>query len=54
LKGFGLPAEIIGMSLGFSAAIKHNDFEVVDTTLERLLGRTATDLTTYLKTAYNL
>ena len=54
LKGFGLPAEIIGMSLGFSAAIKHNDFEVVDTTLERLLARTTTDLTTYLKAAYNL
>ena len=54
LKGFGLPAEIIGMSLGFAAAIKHNDFEVVDTTLERLLGRKTTDLTSYLKAAYNL
>lgn len=54
LKGFGLPAEIIGMSLGFSAAIKHNDFEVVDTTLERLLGRKTTSLQAYLKTAYEL
>ncbi len=54
LKGFGLPAEIIGMSLGFAAAIKHHDFEVVDTTLERLLGRPRTDLSNYLKVAYNL
>ena len=54
LKGFGLPAEIIGMSLGFSAAIKHHDFEVTDTTLERLLGRQTTDLTSYLKAAYQL
>lgn len=54
LKGFGLPAEIIGMSLGFAAAIKQHDFEVVDTTLERLLGKPTTDLSTYLKAAYNL
>lgn len=54
LKGFGLPAEIIGMSLGFSAAIQHNDFDVVKPDLEQLLGRPVTSLSGYLKEAYQL
>ncbi|RXK60784.1 SDR family oxidoreductase [Lacibacter luteus] len=54
LKGFGLPAEIIGMSSTFAAGIKNNDFNYVSSTLEQLLGRKPTTLAAYLKGAYNL
>jgi len=39
LKGFNLPEEVIGMTLGFSAAMKNGDFDFVSTDLENLLGR---------------
>jgi len=39
LKGVGLPEEIIGMSIGFATAMKHNDFDVPGNDLEKLLGR---------------
>lgn len=39
LKGVGLPAEIIGMSVGFATAMKNNDFDVPGNDLEHLLGR---------------
>ena len=42
LKGFNLPEEVIGMTLGFSAAMKNGDFDFVSTDLENLLGRKPT------------
>ena len=52
LKSFGLPDMIVTMSVLFAAAIKNTDFEVVDSTLEDLLGRKTTDLKSYLASVY--
>jgi NAD(P)H dehydrogenase (quinone) len=54
LKQFGLPEEIVMMSVLFAAGIKNNDFNFTDDTLERFLGRKQTDLTTFLKETYQL
>jgi len=39
LKNMNLPAEIIGLTTGFAAAMKNDDFNVVSNDLENLLGR---------------
>jgi len=54
LKQIGLPDGIILMSVLFAAAIKNNDFNITDNTVERLLGRKQTDLKTYIKGAFSL
>lgn len=54
LKQFGLPEGIILMSVLFAAGIKNGDFDQPSPTLETLLGRKTTDLTTFLKEAFAL
>lgn len=54
LKQIGLPDGIVLMSVLFAAAIKNNDFNITDNTVERLLGRKQTDLKTYIKGAFSL
>lgn len=53
LKGFGLPEEIIQMSLGFAAGIKNNDFDTTFPNLVTILGRKPQTLKEYLKSVYN-
>jgi NAD(P)H dehydrogenase (quinone) len=48
----GVPAEYIGITAGFSDAIKHNEFDLAGTELEKLLGRKVTTLESYLKATY--
>lgn len=52
LKEFGLPEEIIQMSLGFAAGMKNNDFDKVYPNLEEILGRKPLTLKEYLKSVY--
>lgn len=52
LKGFGLPEEIIQMSLGFAAGIKNNDFDKTFPNLETILGRKPQNLKEYLQSVY--
>lgn len=52
LNQFGLPPHIVSMSMGFAAGIKNNDFEATDATLETILGRPQTDLSSYLKATF--
>ncbi|WP_320019415.1 SDR family oxidoreductase [Labilibaculum manganireducens] len=54
LKQFGLPEEIVLMSVLFAKGIKNNDFNMADGTLESILGREQTDLRMFLKEAFNL
>ena len=54
LKQFGLPEEIVLMSVLFAKGIKNNDFNMADGTLESILGREQTDLRIFLKEAFNL
>ncbi|MDM8160702.1 SDR family oxidoreductase [Labilibaculum sp. K2S] len=54
LKQFGLPEEIVLMSVLFAKGIKNNDFNMADGTLESILGREQTDVRMYLKEAFNL
>lgn len=52
LKAYGLPAEIVLMSVLFAAGIKNNDFSDTDNTLEQFLGRPQTDLKAFLQEVY--
>jgi NAD(P)H dehydrogenase (quinone) len=52
LKKLGLPEQTVNFISAFGAAIKSNDFDIVDPKLENLLGRKPTRLRTYLKEAY--
>lgn len=52
LQQFGLPEHIIGMSLGFAAGIKHNDFDLPSNELKNLLGREPKSLKTFLQEVY--
>ena len=54
LKQFGLPEEIVLMSVLFAKGIKNNDFNMADGTLESILGREQTDVRMFLKEAFNL
>lgn len=54
LSSLGLPPAIVSMSALFAAAIKHQDFEDCDSTLESILGRPQMDLNAFLKSNYNL
>lgn len=54
LKGFGLPEEIVLMSVLFADGMKHQDFEQTDDTLEKLLGHPQTHLSTFLKETFQL
>ncbi len=49
LKGINLPEEIIGMTLGFAAAMKNGDFDFVSNDLENLLGRKPAGATEAMK-----
>lgn len=53
LKQFGLPDGIVLMSVLFAAAIKNDDFNLPNNTLEQLLGRKTTDLKSFLKSTYS-
>jgi NAD(P)H dehydrogenase (quinone) len=52
LKSFGLPEEIVGMSVLFSAGIRNTDFEQKEESLSVLLGRTPTPVKQFLKDVY--
>jgi NAD(P)H dehydrogenase (quinone) len=39
LESMNLPAEVVGLTTGFAAAMKNDDFNVVSNDLEKLLGR---------------
>lgn len=52
LKQFGLPEEIVVMSVLFAAGMKNNDFSSPSGTLEQFLGRKTTDLKTFLHATY--
>jgi NAD(P)H dehydrogenase (quinone) len=52
LKKSGLPEQAVNFFLMFAASIKHNDFDIIDPSLEKLLGRKPFDLRTFLKAAY--
>lgn len=52
LKQFGLPEEIVVMSVLFAAGMKNNDFSSPSTTLEQFLGRKTTDLKAFLHATY--
>lgn len=54
LKQFGLPEEIVLMSVLFAAGIENNDFSSPSNTLEQFLGRKTTDLQTFLKATYTV
>ena len=47
-----IPEQLAQVSLMFATAIKNNDANLVDPTLENLIGRKTTDLKTYLKQTY--
>ncbi len=53
LSKAGVPSEYIGMFGAFNEAIKQGEFDMEDTTLEKLLGRKSTPLKDYLKTVYS-
>ena len=53
LTNAGVPAEIIGMSIGFGEAIKQGEFSRTSHDLERLLGRKPTTVKEYLQEAYS-
>lgn len=52
LRQFGLPEPIVQMSAMFAAAMASNEFNILDGTLARLLGRPQTDLRTYLAATF--
>ncbi|HJS00739.1 MAG TPA: SDR family oxidoreductase [Flavobacterium sp.] len=52
LKGAGVPAEYIGMFVGFAEAIKQGEFQTNSSDLEKLLGRKPVTLTDFLKAVY--
>lgn len=52
LKGFGLPEQIIQMSLFFGAGIKNNDFKKNSNHLKDFIGREPKKLTDFLREVY--
>jgi NAD(P)H dehydrogenase (quinone) len=52
LSKAGVPAEYIGIFASFSEAMKQGEFDVPDTTLEKLLGRKPTAPKEFLKAVY--
>jgi NAD(P)H dehydrogenase (quinone) len=48
----GVPAEYIGVNAGFSDSIKHNELDLANDELEKLLGRKVTTLESFLKATY--
>lgn len=52
LKGAGVPAEYIGMFVGFAEAIKQGEFQTETSDLEKLLGRKPVSLSDFLKQVY--
>lgn len=52
LTAANVPAAYIGLFAGFSGAIANNEFEVVTTALETLLGRKPVTVAAYLETVY--
>jgi NAD(P)H dehydrogenase (quinone) len=52
LKEYGVSEEDIYYSTMFAAGIKNNEYDVCDSTLERLLGRAPTSLRDYLEEEY--
>ncbi len=54
LRQIGLPEPIVAMSTLFAAAIKNNDFENTNSTVEEMLGRPQINLTEFLKQTYQL
>lgn len=52
LQQAGVPAEIIGISVGFAEAIKQGEFSATGTDLEKLLGRKPTSVQEFLAGVY--
>ncbi|KQB43504.1 NmrA family protein [Flavobacterium daejeonense] len=52
LTNAGVPAEYIGMFVGFAEAIKQREFQTENSDLEKLLGRKPQSLTEFLKQVY--
>lgn len=52
LRSYQVPEHIIGMSLGFAAGIKNNDFNQPSNQLAKILGRTPTSLKSFLAQVY--
>ena len=52
LTNAGVPAEYIGMFVGFAEAIKQGEFQTENSDLEKLLGRKPQSLTEFLKQVY--
>ncbi|WP_375560759.1 SDR family oxidoreductase [Bernardetia sp. OM2101] len=52
LKSVGLPAEIIGMTTGFSLGIASGEFEKTKSDLETILGRKTQILSSFIKKMY--
>ncbi|MFC5684632.1 SDR family oxidoreductase [Flavobacterium sp. MAHUQ-51] len=52
LTNAGVPAEYIGMFVGFAEAIKQGEFQSENSDLEKLLGRKPQTLTEFLKQVY--
>lgn len=52
LEEMGLPQHIIAFSAAFGVAIKNNEFDITDNTLEKTLGRPQTTLETYLQQTF--
>lgn len=52
LTNAGVPELYIGMFAGFAEAIKRDEFNLPDNTLEQLLGRKPTSLEEYLQTTF--
>ena len=53
LKSAGVPAEYIGMFVGFAEAIKQGEFQTDLSDLEKLLGRKPANLNDFLKQVYS-
>lgn len=52
LKKFGVPDGFIGFTTSFVKAMKNDDFNLPDNTLEKLIGRKPTDLKDFFKNLY--
>jgi NAD(P)H dehydrogenase (quinone) len=52
LTKIGVPAEYIGLFAGFSEGIKQGEFDLPDSTLEKLLDKKPATLEEYLKSVY--
>lgn len=52
MTGAGVPEGVVGFLAGFSKAIKNNEFDGTDNTLETLIGRPLTTPKEYFKSVY--